>query len=544
MEKTQTAKPAQTKRNPFHDGIPAAISSVRATRRGRLLLSIAAGMLLSFSQSPSHFGWLATFTLVPFVVAARAARPIESIGLGLAMALFFGLFGSRWLLSALEAQGAFGFSGVLATGLTVFWAKGWLFGFIGGTIRALRNAASIRQVLIVATLFGLVELWIGQSRWGLPILLLGHSQLSVPGVAQLAVFGGVPLISGLLMALNHSLALWAASKPGAARIAVSLGATWLTIAALGLPLAIWGRPELAEPAAKALLLVQPDSPRSQRWESAFQNVLLENIAAQTSKALRQATVRPDAILWPENLLTTPLSRDERLTRQLQGYVDQWGLPVVTGLVRESASGRLREYRNSVVWFSPRIGELDAVDKVRAIPLVESSRDFVGRSALARLFGDSFSGPRVAEAETARPLVGEFTLSPALCFEVLFPGIVSDRRDEDSLAIVNFADDSWLAGEIADRQLITAAAFRAIEQRMTLLRISHGGLSIAIDPFGREFVSLPPNVPAEIIVDVKREAPITVFERLSIPALAVFAGVMVWWLFPGLYDFSSTMRGIG
>jgi len=46
--------------------------------------------------------------------------------------------------------------------------------------------------------------------------------------------------------------------------------------------------------------------------------------------------------------------------------------------------------------------------------------------------------------------------------------------EQSVAIVNLADDSWVAGEVVDAQLIAAASFRAIEQRLTLVRVSHGG----------------------------------------------------------------------
>ncbi|MFP6654360.1 MAG: hypothetical protein VCB25_01955 [Myxococcota bacterium] len=64
--------------------------SVPTTRAGRLLLCFAAGTLLTFSQSPSDFGWLAIFALVPFVVATRAARPMESVGLGLATGMSFG----------------------------------------------------------------------------------------------------------------------------------------------------------------------------------------------------------------------------------------------------------------------------------------------------------------------------------------------------------------------------------------------------------------------------------------------------------------------
>jgi hypothetical protein len=50
--------------------------------------------------------------------------------------------------------------------------------------------------------------------------------------------------------------------------------------------------------------------------------------------------------------------------------------------------------------------------------------FWGRELLARMIGQAGAGQRVEEAQIARPLRGEFTLSPALCFEVLFPQILA------------------------------------------------------------------------------------------------------------------------
>jgi apolipoprotein N-acyltransferase len=186
-----------------------------------------------------------------------------------------------------------------------------------------------------------------------------------------------------------------------------------------------------------------------------------------------------------------------------------------------------EYRNSVVWWHPQTGLFDSVDKVRAIPLLESSRDFVGRNALAYVVGEASQGARVAEASEAMPLVGPFTLSPALCFEVLFPRIVEQRRDDKSVAIVNLADDSWVSGEVADAQLIAAASFRAIEQRLTLIRVAHGGLSVVIDPYGRERAALPADVYAHMSVEVSAQAPVSLAERLSILALSTFAGLIAW-----------------
>lgn len=502
-------------------------SNGRLARLGtHLLMSLASAGLLSLAQSPIDWGFLAVIALVPWLIASRRAGAIGAVLLGLVMGTVHGLTTAHWLFAAFEAQGAYGVRSILPAILTALWGKGLLFGAIGWVAERLRHRGPILQAGLLATLFGLGELWISESRWGLPLILLGHSQISVPGVAQLAVAVGVPGLSALLFATNSALASLFEKRARSGSLVAGLLAAWVASAILGIPLAVALRPPAtSEP--KTLLVVQPMISRAQRWDPAFQNVILDEIASHTSEALGEVVERPDLILWPENLLTTPFSRNERLRRQLQDYVDAWSVPLVTGLVRRAEGKESGQYRNSVVWWSPRIGLRDAIDKVRAIPLVESSRDFVGRRALAYVLGEASQGRRVAEANEAGPLVGEFTLSPVLCFEVLFPGIVDQRRDDESVAIVNLADDSWVPGEGVDRQLIAVASFRAIEQRLTLVRVTHGGLSVVVDPFGREIASLPPDQDSHMRVRVSAEARVSRIERFCLSALPLLVGFATW-----------------
>ncbi|MGH7338633.1 MAG: hypothetical protein ACREI7_13710 [Myxococcota bacterium] len=100
--------------------------------------------------------------------------------------------------------------------------------------------------------------------------------------------------------------------------------------------------------------------------------------------------------------------------------------------------------------------------------------------IARVIGEAALGPKVEEGPPPGPLRGPIAVTPVLCYEVLFPSIVASRRTPDSVAIVNLADDSWLPGDGASRLLVQLARFRAIEQRLPLVRVAHGGLSGVID----------------------------------------------------------------
>jgi apolipoprotein N-acyltransferase len=487
-------------------------------------------VLLVLSQSPHDLGSLATIALVPWLIALGRSGPLFAFVISVVVGVGYAILGANWLFAALQSQGTHGVRGVLSALVVALWGKGLLFGVTGWFTQRLFGRVSVIRMIAPAALFGLAEHWISTSPWGLPLLLLGHSQHSIAGVAQLAVAVGVPGISILLFAVNAAFASIFIEGRSGTRAAISCAAIWLAIAIGGLPIAR-AFDSTFRSSAKILLVVQPNIPPAHRWEAAYQQMILDGVADEVSRAITESGRTPHAILWPENLLTFPVTQENQIGRRLQDYVNDWGVPVVTGLVREVVGGETGRYRNSAVWWSPLIGQRDAVDKVRAIPLVESSRAFWGRGALERMVGQAAKGPRVEEAEIARPLRGEFTLSPALCFEVLFPRIVADRRDEQSVAIVNFADDSWVAGEVVDAQLIAAASFRAIEQRLTLVRVSHGGLSVVINRFGETIASLEPDTVAHLSTEVAASPLPSALEKAAILLPAMIAGLLVWALCP-------------
>lgn len=368
-------------------------------------------------------------------------------------------------------------------------------------------------------------------RWGVPWALLGHSQVDALGVAQLAVVGGVPLVSGLLAAIG--CALWRAAE---LRSRESLGCTasclagWLALAAFGVPLAEWARPASpSDPAPEVeLLMVQPNVPRGERWAEDLQESILRRTASFTERVLEGAKQTPTAILWPENLVTTPLESSPELASALQGWVDRLGVPVITGAARAARSAEPRRYRSSVLWLAPEEGLIAELDKTRAIPILESATEFPGARFVAGAFGGAADWKKVEEESVTGPLRGPFTVTPALCYEALFPGIVEARRAPESVAILNLADDSWTAGEMATRQLAAFATFRAIEQRLPLIRVAHGGLSVVVDELGRTVEALPLDSYASTTVLVSPKPPVTLQERLAILSLPLLAGLGVWW----------------
>lgn len=508
---------------------PVASSTAQVT----LLAVAGTAALLALAAPPASVAALGTVALVPWLWAVVRSGVLHAVLASLAAGTLFGLLTAWWIPAALENLGSHPAQAWLAWLLVAIWGKGVPFVLVGWAVWAARRARPWLRIAVVSGAFLAVDALLSTWRWGLPWSLLGHSQLGALGVAQLAAAGGVPLVSALLAGVNQAVAIaWEGrhSQRAGWRPAAALGGAWAALALLGLPLAEALRPSDARDDPVRLLLVQPNLPRGERWAASQQALHLERIGAYTARALRDEGVVPSAIVWPENLLTTPLDVDPALSRALQEHVDRLGLPVVLGAAESAHGSTPRTYRSAVLWVEPGRGAVARLHKERAVPVVEAMASSPIEAAIARAFGGAGRGPKVEEAPAPQsPFQAGFELTPVLCFEALFPGVVARRRNPASLALLHLADDSWVGGTVATRQLLAFAHFRAIEQRLTLLRLAHGGLSAVVDPFGRVTRELPLDAYAHALAELQPSARAAFRERGALLALPGAVALGVWWI---------------
>jgi len=481
------------------------------------------------AQPPNEAGWLATFALVPLFVIFRRGSTIFDVAIGLAFGTLSALLCATSIAGGLTSLGA---SPVEAAGvifLGASWACGvpWaLLGLVVGRARRLPVSATI--ITASAALF-VIDAARSHLPGTLPWVLLGHTQWNTVGVAQVAVVGGVPLLSALLAALNMGIAsLVTARDPtevsAAARWSLGLAIGYAALAVGGVPVATAARSQPEPPAVPPLeiLLVQPNLAPGERWAPPAQRTNLEILVEQTRTALALHARAPDLIAWPETSLHSPVDRDEALGRELLTKVDALGTPVVLGVVRAAlASSSPEIYRNSVLWIAPGRGIVDEFDKTRAVPLVESA----GTHRLASLLGLETQNRFAEEGSVQRPIRDEAELAVVFCNESLFPGLLSARRGPETLAILNLANDSWFLTETPSMQQLALSSFRAIEQRLPLLRVAHGGISAVVDPYGRVEARLPFATTGTLWTEVAVEPSVSLAERGALLGLLVAGGVL-------------------
>ena len=140
-----------------------------------------------------------------------------------------------------------------------------------------------------------------------------------------------------------------------------------------------------------------------------------------------------------------------------------------------------------------------------------------------LFGDAAAvDKRYPPAERPRRL----SIKPLLCYEALFP---SDGRTREADLIVNLSSDAWFGDGIEGHQHAGAAALRAVENGIPLVRAAMSGVSYVVDNRGDQIGHATGQARSETLyVEIPLTKRKTLFARFGI---AVFYLVMFCFIWP-------------
>ena len=79
---------------------------------------------------------------------------------------------------------------------------------------------------------------------------------------------------------------------------------------------------------------------------------------------------------------------------------------------------------------------------------------------------------------------DLTVSVLICFEDVFPHLAREYVSRDTDFLVNLTNNGWFGESAAQWQHAASAAFRAVENRVPLVRCANNGLTCWVDEIGR------------------------------------------------------------
>jgi apolipoprotein N-acyltransferase len=452
-------------------------------------LVFLSSLLLVLSFPNFDQGFLAWVGLLPLLIAIhdKSLRVGFFLSLVWGILFFLGIF--YWIL---EVQGYTLFHhGLLAIYLGLYFG---LFGFVFNFI--------LKRVNILAALLAAPFLWVSLeyirsnlSFLSLPLGLLGYSQYRYPIVIQIASLAGAYGVSFLIVLVNAALA----------SLFIGIGRQKKSLSSE--PWKVPGRLALVTPATLLLILTflygyvalthtitgnkikialaQGNIEQTKKWDPRYARHIMQTYSELTEQA---ASNQPSLVIWPETATPGSISLDPIVYAQIKDIANKSGIHLLLGSAQhqkfEGKEAKGIQYLNSAYLISPdpQVIKNQRYDKIRLFPFGE----YLPFKEMIPwwLINIRDSGSYTAGNDLTIFELPAFRFGVTICWENVFPDIVLQAVKRGAQFIVNMTNEARFGKTAAPYQLAAVSVFRAVENRIFVIRCANTGVSCIIDPYGR------------------------------------------------------------
>ena len=477
-----------------------------------LLLPAAASALMLFAAYPlPDVGWLAWVALVPWTVQVLRARSGRVALQTWPVWLVWWLVMLHWLRFATV-------TGWLA--LVVYMSA--YFPVAALLLRTLRSRLRVPATLSLPVVWVGLEFLRARLLTGFPWFFLGHTQhasLSLVQVADLAGVAGLTFVVGAVNGLVVDLLIEPVFRPraggGRPRLRRGALASAAFVALLVAGSLIYGRWRLAQGRrtigrGPRVAAVQGNIPQEVKRSGSIDDEVatLKEHLTLTRKVVGQPL---DLIVWPETMVPGHINREyleyrpegprgeaerryiafSRMYRnEVETLAAEAGAPMLVGnvTVRFDAAGRRRQF-NTALLITPDGATAARYDKMHLVPFGEYLPLQRYLPWLRRLTPYDYDYTLQAGEEPTVFRVGRWRFAVAICFESTIPRVVrrlawSAEEGKRADFLLNISNDGWFRASSELPQHLAINVFRAVENRVGIVRAVNTGISALIDPDGR------------------------------------------------------------
>lgn len=445
---------------------------------GRYLLALVSGGMLALSFPRPGISLLAWFAFVPLFVAAAGASPKVGFKLGFTAgcAAYAGIL--YWINIVMMSYGKLHWS---VSGVLYLVLAGYL-ALYPGLVLWLARRLEIRRISLLCS-FPL--LWVGGELirsyllTGFPWANLGYSQYRTLPLIQISDLTGVYGVSFLVAFANVIFyRIWVSMRRRGAPYPVRGLVVMLALLTATLVYGVTALTKVEKGTPQRVLMVQGNIPQDVKWDPAFQESTVRTYERLTRKGCRSAGT---LVVWPESALPFYFQGEPAYAARVKALAAELKSCLVTGSPAFEKEGDMVRYLNSAFLISPEGAVAGRSDKLHLVPFGEyvplaSLFPFVNK--LVAGIGDFSPGKAALPLETGAGKIGVL-----VCFEGIFPEVARAYVRGGAGMLVNITNDAWFGRSSAPYQHLSMTVFRAVENRVPLVRAANSGISSVIDSKG-------------------------------------------------------------
>jgi apolipoprotein N-acyltransferase len=332
-----------------------------------------------------------------------------------------------------------------------------------------------------------------------PWLLLAHSQYDNVRLIQVCDIFGVFGLSAIIAFSNTLIAQFAycvIRRTGSlARLAVN-GAVFAVLICLSLLYGTYRIHSMSFQEGPKVFIVQGNVPQNLKEESLRSpGELAEDIISEhltlTAPALRE---KVDLIVWPETMYPKFLLLSGEDLLLFSHIAKDSGSSMLIGTQHCEVEGAKTRRYNSAAFIRADGSVGGRYDKMFLVPVgeyipLEEVLPALGY-LISRLYPYEYESLAEGKQMKVFSVNEKYSFACVICFELSFDWLVRKARVAGAQFIVNVSNDAWFLGDewwqgSAELDLSRShAAFRAVENRIPIVRAVNRGISCIADPLGR------------------------------------------------------------
>ncbi len=422
------------------------------------ILAILSGIILSIPFSNGKLWILAWFGFLPLLFALNNKSRRQSFLLCYLCGLVFWWLTIYWLVNVTA----------LGTAVLIFYLALY-FGVFGFLISYSKSFSAFNRLFFLASIWVVLEYIRSHLFTGFGWALLGYSQcLNLP-VIQVSDITGAWGVSFAVILFN--LTLWSAIKNKKKHPLAFF--TVFAFIFYGLTKIFCCQFEIPESRLK-ISVIQGNIPQELKWQPEARGQIMDR---QIGLSFAAAGDNPQLVIWPEASLPVIPQADPAYLEVVRNFSLQTRIPVLLGAVTKDNQDR---YYNSALLIPPQENGLLEYRKIHLVPFgeyVPLKNVFPFLEGLAPI-GDITRGKRYTIFRAGQDF------SVLICFEDVFPGLSRRFTRLGAKFLVNITNDAWYGQTSASFQHLQASIFRAVENRVNVVRSANTGISAFIAPSGQ------------------------------------------------------------
>jgi len=239
-------------------------------------------------------------------------------------------------------------------------------------------------------------------------------------------------------------------------------------------------------------LVQANISQTMKWD---RNEMDNNIQKHNELTQSAGFDKINIIVWAESSIPYLLLDNSILPEEFL-YLKEKVL--ITGAVRANIeNNKINKIWNSIFIF--RNGKIiDYYDKSKLVPFGEYIPFSKYIPFAKKITNGAIDFSMGNGNKTIR--INGIKISPIICYEIAFPDGVIDKNNKPDL-IINLTNDAWFGRSSEPYQHLVSAKFRAVENKIPVIRVSNDGISAYIDRYGRIIKKIKLNKTGIIDIDI-------------------------------------------